>query len=90
MILLTALANTDQRLYDAATALRAGPSRIFRTVTLSAAATGLASAAFVVFTGAFTDFGVPKVIGGGYNVLATDVYQQVVGQFNFQTGAVVA
>jgi ABC-type spermidine/putrescine transport system permease subunit I len=90
MILLTALANTDQRLYDAATALRAGPSRIFRTVTLSGCRYGLASAAFVVFTVAFTDFGVPKVIGGGYNVLATDVYQQVVGQFNFQMGAVVA
>lgn len=89
MILLTALANTDQRLYDAATALRAGPSRIFRTVTLSGCRYGLVSAAFVVFTVAFTDFGVPKVIGGGYNVLATDVYQQVVGQFNFQMGAVV-
>ncbi len=89
MILLTSLANTDQRLYDAATSLRAAPSRIFRTVTLSGCRYGLVSAAFVVFTLAFTDFGVPKVIGGGYNVLATDVYQQVVGQFNFQMGAVV-
>lgn len=89
MILLTALANTDQRLYDAATSLRAAPSRIFRTVTLSGCRYGLISAGFVVFTLAFTDFGVPKVIGGGYNVLATDVYQQVVGQFNFQMGAVV-
>ncbi|MGD9743759.1 MAG: putative 2-aminoethylphosphonate ABC transporter permease subunit [Dongiaceae bacterium] len=89
MILLTALANTDQRLYDAAISLRAAPSRIFRTVTLSSCRYGLISAGFVTFTLAFTDFGVPKVIGGDYNVLATDVYQQVVGQFNFQMGAVV-
>jgi iron(III) transport system permease protein len=42
-----------------------------------------------VFTLVITDFGVPKVIGGSYNVLATDVYKQVIGQFNFQMGAVV-
>jgi len=89
MILLTALGLADQRLYDAATSLRARPRRIFLTVTLSGSRYGIISACFVVFTLAFTDFGVPKVIGGGYNVLATDVYQQVVGQFNFPMGAVV-
>ena len=31
----------------------------------------------------------PKVIGGQYNVLATDIYKQVIGQQNFQMGAVV-
>ena len=31
----------------------------------------------------------PKVIGGQYNVLATDIYKQVVGQQNFEMGAVV-
>ena len=36
-----------------------------------------------------TDFGVPKVIGGHYNVLATDIYKQVIGQQNFEMGAVV-
>jgi iron(III) transport system permease protein len=43
-----------------------------------------------VFTLAFTDFGAPKVIGGGFDVLATDVYKQVIGQQNFQMGAVVS
>jgi len=42
-----------------------------------------------VFTLVVTDFGVPKVIGGRFNVLATDVYKQVVGQQNFEMGAVV-
>jgi iron(III) transport system permease protein len=37
-----------------------------------------------------TDFGAPKVIGGQYNVLATDIYKQVIGQQNFQMGAVVS
>ena len=51
--------------------------------------TGLISASFVVFTLVITDFGIPKVIGGQYNVLATDVYRAVVGQQNFEMGAVV-
>ena len=29
------------------------------------------------------------MIGGNFNVLATDVYKQVIGQQNFQMGAVV-
>ena len=89
LIILTALAAADQRLFEAATALRASPWRIFWTVTLPGCRYGLVSATFVVFTLVITDFGVPKVIGGSYNVLATDVYKQVIGQFNFQMGAVV-
>jgi iron(III) transport system permease protein len=50
----------------------------------------LISATFVVFTTVITDFGAPKVIGGQFNVLATDVYKQVIGQQNFQMGAVVS
>ncbi len=90
LILLTALSIADARLYEAAIALRASPARIFRTVTLPGARYGLISAAFVVFTLQITDFGVPKVIGKGYDVLAVDIYKQVVGQQNFQMGAVVS
>ena len=43
----------------------------------------------VVFTLVITDFGIPKVIGGNFNVLATDIYKQVIGQQNFPMGAVV-
>jgi iron(III) transport system permease protein len=90
IIILTALSIADARLYEAAIALRATKPRIFLTVTLPGVRYGLISAAFVVFTLAFTDFGAPKVIGGGFNVLATDVYKQVIGQQNFQMGAVVS
>ena len=90
IIILTALSIADARLYEAAIALRATKPRIFLTVTLPGVRYGLISAAFVVFTLAFTDFGAPKVIGGNFNVLATDVYKQVIGQQNFQMGAVVS
>jgi len=38
---------------------------------------------------AVSEFGVPKVIGGNYSVLAIDIYKQVIGQQNFNIGAVV-
>ncbi|WP_419902303.1 putative 2-aminoethylphosphonate ABC transporter permease subunit [Kiloniella sp.] len=90
LIIMTALAISDARLYEAATVLRAPKWKIFWTVTLPGARYGLISAAFVVFTLVITDFGVPKVIGGQYNVLAVDIYKQVIGQQNFSMGAVVS
>ncbi|WP_251307890.1 putative 2-aminoethylphosphonate ABC transporter permease subunit [Halomonas sp. NCCP-2165] len=90
MILITALSTSDARLYEAAEALGTPRWRSFLTITLPGARYGLISCAFVVFTLAITDFGVPKIIGGQFSVLATDVYRQVVGQQNFQMGAVVS
>jgi iron(III) transport system permease protein len=90
VIILVALGIADARLYEAAVALRAPKWKIFTTVTVPGAGYGLISAAFVVFNLAITDFGVPKVIGGQYNVLALDIYKQVVGQQNFEMGAVVS
>lgn len=89
IILVTALALADARLYEVAEALGTRRFRIFRTVTLPGAKYGLVNAAFVVFTLVITDFGIAKVIGGQFNVLATDAYKQVVGQQNFSMGAVV-
>jgi iron(III) transport system permease protein len=89
LIIATALGLADQRLYDAAAALGTNRRRTFLSVTLPGAKYGLISAAFVVFTLVITDFGIPKVIGGQFPVLATDAYKQVVGQQNFGMGAVV-
>lgn len=89
LVMVTALALSDGRLYEAAAALGTSRTRVFRTVTLPAARYGLISATFLVFTLVITDFGVPKVIGGQFSVLATDAYKQVVGQQNFPMGAVV-
>ena len=89
LILTTALSLSDGRLREAADAMGTSRARIFWTITLPGARYGLVSAAFVVFTLVITDFGIPKVIGGQFDVLATDAYRQVVGQQNFPMGAVV-
>ena len=90
IIIQTALGISDARLYEAATVLRASPWKTFWTVTIPGARYGLISAAFVVFNLVITDFGLPKVIGGQFNVLAVDIYKQVIGQQNFSMGAVVS
>lgn len=89
LIMVTALSIADGRLYEAAEALGTSRARVFRTVTLPGARYGLISALFVVFTLSVTDFGIAKVIGGNFAVLATDAYKQVVGQQDFEMGAVV-
>ncbi|HEX9673500.1 MAG TPA: putative 2-aminoethylphosphonate ABC transporter permease subunit [Burkholderiales bacterium] len=90
MILITALSLADARLYEAADSLGTSRKRKFFTITLPGAKYGLASAAMVTFTLVITDFGIPKVIGGNFNVLATDVFKLVIGQQDFPRGAVVA
>lgn len=90
MIVLTALLLSDGRLYEAAESLRTPTLRRFFTITLPGAKYGLVSATMVVFSYTVSDFGIPKVIGGNYNVLAVDIFKQVIGQQNFNKGAVVS
>ena len=89
LILSAALAIADARLYESAQVLGATGARIFRDITLASTKYGILSATFVVFTIVITDFGNPMVIGGDYSVLATEIYNQVSGQGNFQMGAVI-
>jgi iron(III) transport system permease protein len=89
LILSAALAVADARLYESAQVLGATAARICRDITLPSTKYGILSATFVVFTIVITDFGNPMVIGGDYNVLATEIYNQVSGQGNFQMGAVI-
>jgi len=90
LILMAAFAAADARLYDAAAALGASRLKTFLTVTLPGVKYGLMSACFVVFTLVITDFGVPKVVGGKFSVMATEIYNQVIGQQNFTMGATVS
>jgi iron(III) transport system permease protein len=90
MILVTALTLADARLYEAAAALGTRASRQFFTITLPGAKYGLISASLVSFTLVMTDFGIPKVIGGNFNMMATDIFKLVIGQQDFAKGSVVA
>lgn len=90
LLISTSIALSDNRLYEAAQSLKAGSIRTFLTITLPSTKYGLISSAIVCFTLCITDFAIPKVIGGQYAMLATEIFKQVVGQMNFQMGAVIS
>lgn len=89
LIMSAALAVSDARMDEAAEVLGAGRLIKFLTVTVPSVKFGLVSAAFLAFTLTITDFGNAMVIGADYSVLATEIYNQVVGQMNFNLGAVI-
>ena len=90
LILSVALSMADYRLYEAADSLGASEFKKFFKITIPGIKYSLVSSFFVSFILAFTDFGAAKIVGGNYNVLATDIYKQVVGQFNIPMGATVS
>jgi len=77
------------RFYEAAESLGVKPLTQLLRITLPEIKYTFINACFVVFTLSFTDFGAPRVVGGNFNVLATDIFNQVIGQFNMGMGAVV-
>ncbi|MDR2400765.1 MAG: putative 2-aminoethylphosphonate ABC transporter permease subunit, partial [Deferribacteraceae bacterium] len=89
LMFLIALEFADGRLYDAADSMGISNIKKFFRITLPEIKYTAVNVLFVCFTLAFTDFGAPKVLGGTYNVLATDIYKQIAGQFNMNMGAVV-
>jgi iron(III) transport system permease protein len=89
LIVGAALRSADARIYEAAEMLGTSQWRQLVDITLPNIKFGLLSAGFVVFTVTITDFGNAATIGGDYSVLATEIYNQVVGQMNFSLGAVV-
>lgn len=89
LILDLALSSTDYRLYEASKTMGISKVREFIHITIPSIKYALISAFFVAFTLCFTDFGAPKIVGGNFNVLAIDVYKQIVGQQNMPMGATV-
>ncbi|MGL6280199.1 MAG: ABC transporter permease [Gaiella sp.] len=81
----------DDRLWDAASALGAGPARRLRTVTLPVLAPAFAAAGAIVFLFCFTSFGVVVVLGGPrYATLEVEIFNQAVRFFDLRTAAVLA
>lgn len=81
----------DDRLWDAAAALGAGPLRRFVGVTVPVLTPALAAAGAIVFLFCFTSFGVVVVLGGPrYATLEVEIYNQAVRFFDLRTAAVLA
>ncbi|MCL2222666.1 MAG: putative 2-aminoethylphosphonate ABC transporter permease subunit [Oscillospiraceae bacterium] len=89
LMFYVSLEYADGRLHEAAESMGVKPLMQVIKITLPEVKYTFINTMFVCFTLAFTDFGAPVVIGGGYSVLATDLFVQITGLFNFNMGAVV-
>jgi iron(III) transport system permease protein len=67
--------------------LRGDAWQTFRRVSFPLMRPGIANAFLISFVESLADFGNPIVLGGGYNVLSTDIYFSVVGAVGDKTRA---
>ena len=90
MLMMVSFRSVDQRLIEASLSLGKNIWKTHYHVTLPAIRYGLISASLVAFIYVLTDFGIPKVIGGSFKMMAPDVYKQIICQQNMSMGAVIS
>lgn len=84
------LQNLDAKLFDAGKSLGASPWRCFKTITVPLVKNGIINAFLITFVLTITDFGVPKLLGGSFPVLATEIYSQAIGNQNFAVATILS
>jgi iron(III) transport system permease protein len=79
LVLVGVVEGVSPTLEEAGQTLGGGSGHVLRSVSLPLMAPGLANAFLVGFVESIADFGNPLVLGGNFNVLATEVYFALVG-----------
>lgn len=82
MMLHGALAAISPSLEEAAQTLRAGPLRVFRSVTWPLLRPALANAFLLGFVESLADFANPIVLAGNFEVLSTKIFFAIAGAQN--------
>ena len=90
LILSAVFASISRDLEEAAEDLGGRPFYILRTVTFPLVTPAILTAALLTFISSISDFGNPMLIGGGYQMLATQAFIQLIELFDLQLGAALA
>ncbi len=90
LVISNVLMGLDQNLEHSAMDLGASPTRVFFTITLPLLTPGLAAAGSLVFANVLADFGTPILVGGGYRVLASEAYIQILSNYNLGYAAALS
>ena len=90
LILAAVFASISRDLEEAAEDLGGHPFYVLRTVTFPLVTPAILTAVLLTFINAIADFGNPMLIGGGYQVLATQAFIQMIELFDLQSGAALA
>jgi putative spermidine/putrescine transport system permease protein len=91
LTLVGVLEGIPQDLTDAAASLGAKPSAAFRQVVLPMAVPGLIVGSVLVFTGSFTSYATPQLLGGERQMMmGTFLYQNAMVRFDWVAASTVA
>lgn len=91
MSLLGVMENIDPSLLEAAASLGASKLKAFIKVVFPLSIPGLIVGSMLVFTGCFTAYTTPQLLGGNKSkVLATLIYQNAMTLYDWNTAAVIA
>jgi iron(III) transport system permease protein len=82
LVLIGVVEGISPSMEEAAQTLRANRWQTFSTVTWPLMRPGLANAFLIGFVESLADFGNPLVLGGNFDVLATDIFFAIVGSQN--------
>jgi iron(III) transport system permease protein len=90
LILSAVFASVSRDLEEAAEDLGGRPLYVLRTVTFPLVTPAILTAVLLNFISSISDFGNPMLIGGGYQMLATQAFIQLIELFDLQLGAALA
>jgi iron(III) transport system permease protein len=90
LILSAVFASMSRDLEDAAADLGGRPLHVLRTVTFPLVTPAILTAFLLSFISSISDFGNPMLIGGGFQMLATQAYIQMIELFDLQLGAALS
>lgn len=90
LLLNGVLETIDPSMEEASQNLGGSRWNTFAKVTFPLAKPAIANAFLLVFIKSIADFGNPIAIGGGYNTLAVQIYQQAIGNYDMAGAAALA
>lgn len=90
LLLSGVLKTIDPSMEEASQNLGGSRWDTFSKVTLPLATPAIANAFLLVFIKSIADFGNPTAIGGGFNTLAVQIYQQAIGNYNMAGAAALS
>jgi len=90
LILSAVFASISRDLEEAAEDLGGHPFYILRTVTFPLVTPAILTAFLLTFISSISDFGNPMLVGGSFQMLATQAFIQLIEMFDLQLGAALA
>lgn len=90
LLLKGVLSTIDPSMEEASQNLGGSRWNTFSKVTFPLAKPAIANAFLLVFIKSIADFGNPTAIGGGFNTLAVQIYQQAIGNYDMAGAAALS